>query len=208
MVAFLDDYGERSESHNQIRAGYLHQPQQDIAPHKNVMSRNEIIRRNGGCNGHRTHQRVMRGRSSGLRNRQVIAIKVISTSDPTDPQKERSMSKVSIAIAAALIAGVSPVAAHAQTSGYVGPPRELHTQSKRLKARLPSNVNASDSGGFPTPALAVGGRWFKTDPVPRVRFKMKEIARHAHPAPLADEGRRIPIDDCVHAVFPACDGGP
>jgi hypothetical protein len=126
----------------------------------------------------------------------VTAISVISTSDLTDPQKEKSMSKVSIAIAAALIACVCPVAAYAQSGGYVMPPRQLHAQSKRLKARVSSNVNAFDSGGFPTPPFAFGRRWFKTDPDPFVRFEMN------------NEGRRMPIDDCVHAVFPACSGGP
>lgn len=118
------------------------------------------------------------------------------------------MPKVSIAIAAALIACVSPDAAYAQSGGYLVPPRQLHPQSKRPKARVPWNVNPSDSGGYSTPAMALDGRWFKPDPAPRVRFEMEEIARHAFPAPLANEGRRIPIDDCIHAVFPACDGGP
>jgi hypothetical protein len=51
MIASLANSGERSESHNQIRAGYVHQPQQDIASHKNVMSRNEIICPDRGFNG-------------------------------------------------------------------------------------------------------------------------------------------------------------
>jgi hypothetical protein len=68
------------------------------------------------------------------------------------------MSKVSIAIAAAFIACVTPVAGFAQSERHLVPPRQLHTQSKR--------------------------------------------------APLANEGRRIPIDDCIHVVFPACSSGP
>jgi hypothetical protein len=33
---------------------HLHRPQQDIAAHKNVMAREEIIRRDNGCDGHRS----------------------------------------------------------------------------------------------------------------------------------------------------------
>jgi hypothetical protein len=118
------------------------------------------------------------------------------------------MSRVNIAIAAALVACVAPAAAYAQIGGYLVPARQLHTQSKRLQAWVPSNVTASGSGGFPTPTLASGKRSFKTEPDPAIRFEMKVIARHAHPEPLANDSRRIRIDDCVHAVFPACGSGP
>lgn len=117
------------------------------------------------------------------------------------------MSKMSIATAAALIACVTPVAAYAQSAGYAVPARQLHTQSKLLMPRAPSNVKAPimDSGGFPAPAVTSVGRF---EPDPRIRFEIKEIARHAHPVLVASKDRRAPVDDCVHTVFPACSGGP
>jgi hypothetical protein len=64
------------------------------------------------------------------------------------------MSKVSIAAATALlIASMAPVGAHAQSGGYLVPDRQLPTQSKHPKARVPANArgSATESGGFPTP---------------------------------------------------------
>ena len=115
------------------------------------------------------------------------------------------MSTLSIATAAALlIASIVPVEAYAQSEGYQVPARPFHTQSKRLKARAPTNVKGSaiGSGGFPTPGSNSAARWFDTDPDPRFRSEMKEIPRHVHPAL-----RAIPMDDCVHTLFPECDGG-
>jgi hypothetical protein len=121
------------------------------------------------------------------------------------------MSNLSIATAAALlIASIAPVEAYAQSGGYLVPARPFHTQSKRLKARVPTNVKGSaiGSGSFPTPALNYAAGWFETNPDPRIRFEMKEIPRHTRPAPLANETRRIAIDDCVHALLPECGSGP
>ena len=90
------------------------------------------------------------------------------------------MSKVSIAAATALlIASMAPVWAHAQSGGYLVPERQLPTQSKHLKARVPSNARASatESGGFATPAVNSGGRWLETDPDPRIRFEMNRDDR-------------------------------
>jgi hypothetical protein len=99
------------------------------------------------------------------------------------------MSKVSIAAAAALvIASVAPVGAYAQSYGafaqgyggaYSMPEHQSRTQSKHLKARVPSNARASatESGGFPTPAVNSGGRRFETDPDPRIRFEMNRDDR-------------------------------
>jgi hypothetical protein len=120
------------------------------------------------------------------------------------------MSNLSIATAATLlIASIAPVEAYAQSGGYLAPARPFHTQSKRLKARVPANVKGSviGSGGFPTPALNRAARWFATDPDLRIRFEMKKIPRHTHPASLANETNRVLIDDCVHTLFPQCDGG-
>jgi hypothetical protein len=119
------------------------------------------------------------------------------------------MSNLSIATAAALlIASIAPVEAYAQSGGYLAPARPFHTQSKRVKARVPANVKGLviGSGGLPTPALNGAAGWFETDPDPRIRFEMK-IPRHTHPAPLAAETHRVLIDDCVHTLFPQCEGG-
>ena len=64
------------------------------------------------------------------------------------------MSKVSIAAATALlIASMAPIGAHAPSGGYLVPNRQLPTQSKHPKARVPANArgSATESGGFPTP---------------------------------------------------------
>ena len=64
------------------------------------------------------------------------------------------MSKVSIAAATALlIAFMAPVGAHAQSGLFLTPDRQLPTQSKHPKARVPANArgSATESGGFPTP---------------------------------------------------------
>jgi hypothetical protein len=90
------------------------------------------------------------------------------------------MSKVSIAAATALlIASMAMVGAHAQSGGYLVPERQLPPQSKHLKARVPANArgSATESGGFPTPAVNSGGRRFETDPDPRIRFEMNRDDR-------------------------------
>ena len=64
------------------------------------------------------------------------------------------MSKVSIAAATTLlIAFMAPVGAHAQSGLFLTPDRQLPTQSKHPKARVPANArgSATESGGFPTP---------------------------------------------------------
>ena len=64
------------------------------------------------------------------------------------------MSKVSIAAATALvIASIVPVGAHAQSGLFLMPDRQVPTQSKHLKARVPANArgSATESNGFPTP---------------------------------------------------------
>ncbi len=64
------------------------------------------------------------------------------------------MSKVSIAAATTLlIAFMAPVGAHAQSGLFLTPDRQLPTQSKHPKARVPTNArgSATESGGFPTP---------------------------------------------------------
>jgi hypothetical protein len=90
------------------------------------------------------------------------------------------MSKVSIAAATALlIVSMAQVGAHAQSGGYLVPERQLPTQSKHLKARVPANARGSamESGGFATPAVNSGGRWLETDPDPRIRFEMNRDDR-------------------------------
>jgi hypothetical protein len=99
------------------------------------------------------------------------------------------MSKVSIAAATALlIASIAPVGAHAQSGLFLVPDRQLPTQvpdrqlppqSKHPKARVPANArgSATESGGFPTPAVNSGGRRFETDPDPRIRFEMNRDDR-------------------------------
>ena len=88
----------------------------------------------------------------------INVIKTVTQSIPT----EKSMSKVSIAAAPALvIASVAPVGAYAQSNGasaqgYGGAysmPEQRYTQSKHLKMRVPANArgSATESGGFPTP---------------------------------------------------------
>ena len=99
------------------------------------------------------------------------------------------MSKVNIAAAVALVvASVAPGGAYAQSygafaQGYGGAYSILehqgYTQSKHLKMRGPANARASatEFGGFATPAVNSGGRWFETDPDPRIRFEMNRDDR-------------------------------
>jgi hypothetical protein len=64
------------------------------------------------------------------------------------------MSKVSIAAATALlIASMAPVGVHAQSGLFLVPDRQVPTQSKHPKARVPANARGSarESGSFPTP---------------------------------------------------------
>jgi hypothetical protein len=99
------------------------------------------------------------------------------------------MSKVSIAAAAALVIGsIAPIEAYAQNyvvlaqaygGAYSTPEHQSRAQSKHLKARVPANArgSATESGGFPTPAVNSGGRRFETDPDPRIRFEMNRDDR-------------------------------
>jgi hypothetical protein len=92
----------------------------------------------------------------------MATINVIKTLTQSIP-KEKSMSKVSIAAAAALVIGsIAPIAAHAQSYGafaqgyggaYSMPEHQSRAQLKHLKARVPANArgSATESGGFPTP---------------------------------------------------------
>ncbi len=92
------------------------------------------------------------------------------------------LSKVNIAaVAALLVASVAPVGAYAQSYGgaYRTPERQLQTQSKHLKARVPSGARGSvaDPDVFSGPAVRSGGRWLGTDPDPRIRFEMNRDDR-------------------------------
>jgi hypothetical protein len=116
----------------------------------------------------------------------MAAINVIKTLTQSIP-KEKSMSKVSIAAAAALvIASVAPVGAYAQSYGafaqghggaYSMPEHQSRTQSKHLRVPANARGSATESGGFPTPAVNSGGRRFETDPDPRIRFEMNRDDR-------------------------------
>src|SRR5260370_36969750 len=53
-----------------------------LVPHENVMSREEIIHRDDECYGHRRHQLLTRGRSSGCRNAPMIFCKRRKTCSP------------------------------------------------------------------------------------------------------------------------------
>jgi hypothetical protein len=117
----------------------------------------------------------------------MATINVIKTLTQSIP-KEKSMSKVSIAAAAALVIGsIAPIAAYAQSYGafaqgyggaYSMPEHQSRAQSKHLKARVPANArgSATESGGFPTPAANSGGRWFETDRT-GIRFEMNRDDR-------------------------------
>lgn len=92
------------------------------------------------------------------------------------------LSKANIAAAAALlVASVAPVGAYAQSFGgaYSMPELQLYMQSKHVKARVPSNAKASaeDFRGFLAPDRNSRGRWFETDPDPRIRFEMNRDDR-------------------------------
>jgi len=92
----------------------------------------------------------------------MATINVIKTLTQSIP-KEKTMSKVSIAAAAALVIGsIAPIGAYAQSYGafaqgyggaYPMPEHQSRAQSKHLKARVPVNArgSATESGGFPTP---------------------------------------------------------
>jgi hypothetical protein len=118
----------------------------------------------------------------------MATINVIKTLTQSIP-KEKSMSKVSIAAAAAFVIGcIAPIGAYAQSYGafaqgyggaYSMPEHQSRTQLKHLKARVPANArgSATESGGFPMPAVNSGGRRFETDPDPRIRFEMNRDDR-------------------------------
>lgn len=89
--------------------------------------------------------------------------------------------KANIAVVAALLVAIAaPAGAFAQSYGsaYTMPGHQLHAQSKQPKARVPFDAKASasefDSSG---PAVRSGGRWFETDPDPRIRFEMNRDDR-------------------------------
>ena len=91
-------------------------------------------------------------------------------------------SKVNIAaVAVLLVACIGPVAAHAQSHHSTASMREHqpHAQSRHLKARVPVNAqgSAAASDVFSGPAARSGGRWFETDPDPRIRFEMNRDDR-------------------------------
>ncbi len=88
-------------------------------------------------------------------------------------------SKVNIAtVAALLVASVAPVA-QSYGGSYLTPERQLYTQSKHQKAKVPSNARGSvaDPDVFSGPAVRSDGRWFETDPDPRIRFEMNRDDR-------------------------------
>ena len=86
-------------------------------------------------------------------------------------------SKANIAaIAVLLVACGAPVGAYAQSHDYA---TSMPGQSRHLKARVPANAHGSIAAPdfFPAPAARSGGRWFETDPDPRVRFEMNRDDR-------------------------------
>ena len=85
-------------------------------------------------------------------------------------------SKVNVVAAAAfLVAAAAPIHALAQN---FAPPAH-HAQSKHLQARVPFDAKASaaDSNVSSESAARSGGRWFETDPDPRIRFEMNRDDR-------------------------------
>jgi hypothetical protein len=127
-----------------------------------------------------------------------------SHSDSTDPWQETSMlSKVNFAaVAVLLVASVAPTGAYPQSHDYG---TSMPGQSTHREVRVPANARGSvvDSGVFPGPAVRSGGRWFETDPDPRIRFEMNrddrdrrahwrldllQFARREKTAPSKDEG--------------------
>jgi hypothetical protein len=110
-----------------------------------------------------------------LRTQQCADDRDRSHSDSTDPREEKSMlSTVNIAaIAALLVASAAPVGAHAQSHNY------MPGQSRHLKSRVPANALGSIAARdvFPGPAVRSRGRWFETDPDPRIRFEMNRDDR-------------------------------
>jgi hypothetical protein len=101
-----------------------------------------------------------------------------SRSGPTDFREEKSMlSKANIAAVAALLAAfVAPVGAYAQSHDHA---TSMPGQSRHLKARAPAYAHGSLAApeAFPAPAVRSGGRWFETDPDPRIRFEMNRDDR-------------------------------
>lgn len=86
------------------------------------------------------------------------------------------LSKVNVAVVAALfVASIAPINGFGQN--FVAP--QHHSQSKHLKVRVPFDAKASaaDSNVLSEPAVRSGGRWFETDPDPRIRFEMNRDDR-------------------------------
>jgi hypothetical protein len=86
-------------------------------------------------------------------------------------------SKVNIAaVAALLVASVAPVGAYAQSHDGA---TLMVRQSRHLKANLPANAHGSvvAPDALPGPAARSSGRWFETDPDPRIQFEMNRDDR-------------------------------
>jgi hypothetical protein len=86
-------------------------------------------------------------------------------------------SKVNIAaVAALLVASVAPVVADAQSHDGATP---MPGQSRHMKARVPANAHGSVAApdAFSGSAVRSSGRWFETDPDPRIRFEMNRDDR-------------------------------
>jgi hypothetical protein len=85
------------------------------------------------------------------------------------------LSKVKIAaVAALLVASVAPIEADAQSHDGV---TLMPGQSRHLKARVLANAHGSVAAPDAFPAVRPGGRWFETDPDPRIRFEMNRDDR-------------------------------
>jgi len=88
-------------------------------------------------------------------------------------------SKVNVAsVAALLVAYIAPVA-QSYGGAYLTPERQLHTQSKHQRAKVPSDARGSvaDPDAFSGPAVRSNGHWLETDPDPRIRFEMNRDDR-------------------------------
>ena len=88
-------------------------------------------------------------------------------------------SKVNIAAVAALVVAYVAPAAQSYAGAYLTPERQLHTQAKHQKAKVPSDARGSvaDPDVFSVPAVRSNGRWLETDPDPRIRFEMNRDDR-------------------------------
>jgi hypothetical protein len=153
--------------------------QQGTRDHQNVMAQAEIIGRDGECYGHRRRRFLVRSglRRSKFADRSNAPMATIEVT-PTQPvhRKEKSMlSNVKIAaVAALLVASIAPIEAYAQSHDGAA---LMPGQSRHLKARVPANAHGSVAAPDAFPAVRSGGRWFETDPDPRIRFEMNRDDR-------------------------------